>query len=487
MLFIPLTKVDAAQRLVYGRIDETPDRAAEIFDYAGSKPHFEKWSAELHKASGGKSLGNVRAMHGPVSAGVLTAIEFNDAAKAIEFCAHVVDDDSWRKVEAGAYTGFSPGGRYLKRWKDGDNHRYIAAPAEISLVDLPCIPSATFTMVKADGLSVETPFEAAITPAELTALTEAMAKAATPSDLAAILLPQPSRVVALLYPDEAARQAAEVLGLAKRDWSADERKEAADKGEAMPDGSYPIKTKDDLEKAVEAYGRAKDKPEVKAHIVARAKALDATDMLPADWDGSTKKADKAVPIAALQKGMESVACLARILADIRWLQQSAEFESALEGDASALPAAIKAWLASGADLLVQAVGEEAAEMKAGENADLAMAASIAGFAKMAGDLAGARVALAGKDAELTKINGERDVLQKRVAELEAKPADGGPRLRAVEKGTEIAANANANDDQALDAELQRIAELPAGDEKSLALIKLATRHPVRITTPAIAQ
>jgi len=150
-MFIPLRKVDAAQRLVWGRIDETPDRAGEVFDYRSSKPEFAEWSANQFAASGGKSYGNLRAMHGPSAAGRLESIDFDDRAKSIEVAARVIDDDAWRKVEEGVYTGFSPGGRYLKRWQDGDLWRYTARPAEISLVDLPCIPSATFTMVKNDG------------------------------------------------------------------------------------------------------------------------------------------------------------------------------------------------------------------------------------------------------------------------------------------------------------------------------------------------
>ncbi|MGH6799296.1 MAG: hypothetical protein ACREDI_13045, partial [Roseiarcus sp.] len=63
MIFIPLRKVDAAQRLIYARIDETPDRVGDVFDYATSKPEFAKWSAEMATASDGKSLGNLRAMH----------------------------------------------------------------------------------------------------------------------------------------------------------------------------------------------------------------------------------------------------------------------------------------------------------------------------------------------------------------------------------------------------------------------------------------
>lgn len=157
-MFIPLKKVDAAQRLVFGRIDETPDRAGEVFDYASSKPYFQAWSDGIRKASGGKSLGNVRAMHSAVAAGLLEGLEFDDAAKCITLRARIVDEAEWNKVAQGVYTGFSPGGRYVERWADGDHTRYTAQPSEVSIVDLPCIPSASFTMVKADGVTEQRGF-----------------------------------------------------------------------------------------------------------------------------------------------------------------------------------------------------------------------------------------------------------------------------------------------------------------------------------------
>jgi hypothetical protein len=158
-MFIPLTKIDAGKRLVYGVVTaETPDRGNEVCDYASTKPFYQKWSEEFRKASGGKSLGNLRAMHGKVAAGRVEAIHFNDDDRQIEVCAKIVDDAEWAKVEAGVYTGFSQGGGYVKRWPDENNPdlmRYTASPSEISLVDLPCLPSATFAMIKADG-AVET-------------------------------------------------------------------------------------------------------------------------------------------------------------------------------------------------------------------------------------------------------------------------------------------------------------------------------------------
>ncbi len=150
-LFLPLAKVDLDQRLVTGvATAEAPDRSGEICDYASSKPYFEKWSAEALAASGGKSMGAVRAMHGAVAAGKLTDIAFDDETKRVVVAAKIVDDDEWRKVTEGVYTGFSQGGRYVKRWPDEDSGliRYTAEPREISLVDLPCLPDATFEVVK---------------------------------------------------------------------------------------------------------------------------------------------------------------------------------------------------------------------------------------------------------------------------------------------------------------------------------------------------
>jgi hypothetical protein len=156
-MFIPISKVNAAQRLVYGLATaEIEDRSGEICDYASTKPLYEKWSKEIAESTRGKSLGNLRAMHGPVAAGKVTAIDFNDGAKQIEICAKVVDEAEWEKVSEGVYTGFSQGGVYARRWTDAKGlTRYTAEPSEISLVDLPCLPQARFEMIKADG-TIET-------------------------------------------------------------------------------------------------------------------------------------------------------------------------------------------------------------------------------------------------------------------------------------------------------------------------------------------
>jgi hypothetical protein len=154
-LFLPITKVDEQKRLVHGTVaEEVIDKADEIFDYASSKPFFESWSSDIAAASEGRSLGNLRAMHGQVAAGKLTRLAFDDAGRRIEAIAKVVDDGEWRKVLEGVYSGFSIGGHYARRWKDPADParmRYTAKPVEVSLVDNPCIPTATFSVIRADG------------------------------------------------------------------------------------------------------------------------------------------------------------------------------------------------------------------------------------------------------------------------------------------------------------------------------------------------
>jgi len=71
-----------------------------------------------------------------------------------------------------------------------------------------------------------------------------------------------------------------------RDFTTKERKTAASAGAALPDGSFPIKTKQDLKNAITALGRAKDPAKAKRHIIKRARALGLVKDLPEDWDVS---------------------------------------------------------------------------------------------------------------------------------------------------------------------------------------------------------
>jgi hypothetical protein len=94
----------------------------------------------------------------------------------------------------------------------------------------------------------------------------------------------------------------EVLGTMKRDFTADERKKLADKGAAMPDGSFPISNKEDLHNALHAQGRSKHSSEtVRAHIRRRAKALGLEGELPESFgDVGKNQGESMDPIQELK-------------------------------------------------------------------------------------------------------------------------------------------------------------------------------------------
>ena len=123
-IYVPITKVDAAKRLVYGTFtQEIPDKSGEILDYASGKVAFQQWSDEIYKASGGKSRGNVREMHDKRAVGRVESLEFDDENKKVVGVVKVVDDDAWEKVQEGVLNGFSIGGGYAKRWTRSEERR----------------------------------------------------------------------------------------------------------------------------------------------------------------------------------------------------------------------------------------------------------------------------------------------------------------------------------------------------------------------------
>ncbi len=151
-IFCPLVKVDAAKREVWGVVTaEAVDKDGEICDYESTVPYYKAVVDEMSKATDGGNIFPLRAMHGLVAAGKGISIEFRDGEREIYMGFKVVDDNEWKKVEESVYTGFSQGGRYVKKWKDGEYVRYTAKPGEVSLVDMPCLTRAHFDYVKADG------------------------------------------------------------------------------------------------------------------------------------------------------------------------------------------------------------------------------------------------------------------------------------------------------------------------------------------------
>jgi len=154
--FIPLVKIDEGTHTVWGLATaEIPDKTGEICDYEATKKSYQSWSREaLEKTTAAgqePSFGNVRLMHQLEVAGKVTKLEFRDDVKQVWLASQPANDEIWKLLKGGFLTGYSQGGDYLWKRRDGKYTRYAAKITEVSYVDNPALGDATFTYVKADG------------------------------------------------------------------------------------------------------------------------------------------------------------------------------------------------------------------------------------------------------------------------------------------------------------------------------------------------
>lgn len=270
-LFAQIRKVDEAKRLVFGRLaEEAVDKADEIMDYASSKPYFQKWSEDVAKATDGSSVGNLRAMHGKVAAGKFTQMDFNDAEKAIDVCAKVVDDNEWQKVLEGVYTGFSIGGSYVgdkkvEKVNGRDATRYTAKPSEGSLVDRPCMGGARFFEVqKADGSLAKVDFQETLPDAPVQGTAEEVAELGKLMNENGLAVADLLKAFPAFLKDKEKKPAAEGEAAPKEG--------AAAEGEAKPEAKAPPATADDMPEGRGGAGPGKTDEAVEAEKMAKVAA-----------------------------------------------------------------------------------------------------------------------------------------------------------------------------------------------------------------------
>lgn len=420
--FAPVFKVDEEKRLVYGvMVDEVVDNSGEVFDYATSKPYFEEWTQHYQDTTGGVSHGNLRAMHQPISAGKLTSVEFDDENRCIRICAKVVDDAEWEKVLEGVYTGFSIGGKYIKRWKDSAGlMRYTASPVEVSLVDAPCVPTATFQIVKADGTVIEHAFAnhegTDMNNNEVAARARALAKAAGNEADWPSYIEQAGQESGSQgsQPGESGVSTVEKGAGAEQQGGSEVSAAAPAPTEevAKTDGDAPVvevKTEaaDDAAKAdapgVSQVWKTSDgqtferKADARAHEATLAKASTPDDPLSAALaslrsavdsaaSGDAAAVKKGVGVIstlgadALKKGMWTISRMASLICELDWLREDMTWERDIEGDGSTLPEQLYAAIATLCDLLKQVVEEETNEL-------LGIASDVVADADVAGDAA----------------------------------------------------------------------------------------------------
>jgi len=354
--FAPITKVDADKREVWGTLaEEALDKSNEIFDYEKSKPYFQKWNQQFHKLTASleePSVGNVREMHGKSAAGKFTVMNYDDASKLISVCAKVVDDNAWKKVESGVYTGFSIGGDYVETWADPvvkGAKRYIADPKEGSLVDNPCMYGATFEVVKADGATELRKFVGTDAATKLSGefaslrkfVETALAKPALTKKVDGHDLAAPAFLIVkdaanpdtwqlpIAFPTPEATKAAIAAALTKFNSTEGHTLEAACKliASAKKQGV-------DVSNFAEEYIKA------------------------AFPNALAKRASEQ----KLQKNMWDIGRLADTLVTLAWMEQGLTDEAIYEDDDSPIPAKLRELLLPLRQILLELVAEESAEL-----------------------------------------------------------------------------------------------------------------------------
>lgn len=335
--------------IVYGKATGPDlDLDKQVCDPAWLKTAMPTWMA---------SGGNVREQHSSIAAGVATDLEAEGDSWMVR--SLVVDPVSAVKVEKGVLKGYSIGIKNPRVVKDAaaPGGRIVGGEiVEVSLVDRPCNPTCTLTVAKAatPGMEVnagdfdeatglvrveelsEAPDEQAAKAVTADDTTGQETKAAGPDSTAAgepVEKPaasdseqQPQAASAAKTADTVAIQVTDAkdlderieraieAALTKRAFTTEQREQAADNGQAMSDGSFPIKNVSDLKNAIKAVGRAKDPAAAKRHIIQRAKALGRQDLLPDTWKSTDPDLIKAdgdwthdpAELAAIRDGLINV-------------------------------------------------------------------------------------------------------------------------------------------------------------------------------------
>ena len=97
-------------------------------------------------------------------------------------------------------------------------------------------------------------------------------------------------------PEEAEEIEAEAAEIAlKRAFTEEQRTSMSKEGTALPDGSFPIASSDDLRNAIQSVGRAKDQTAAKMHCMKRAKEMNMEKLIPATWlvNGDVQSKEKS--------------------------------------------------------------------------------------------------------------------------------------------------------------------------------------------------
>lgn len=399
-----------------GKVEDQPDGTIKVYGIA-STPSIdgagERITAKAMKAAipDYSKFPALREMHQPSAAGKVLEAEVDDQG-ATNIVAHVVDPVAIVKVKTGVYSGFSVGGKVLKR--DPTDRSIIDSLklVEISLVDSPCNPDAILSMWKADLMPDFKPVaadvvarakilakangnsprfrdflfeageelrcEAMLKADEADQLAQAEAEAALEADAQGGATQDPPAEAA--EPAAEAAAAAEPIAEAAAAEAAPGEPEAAKEAAASIDpedtdtgGEFPAGDEIGKGKVVDPAvalaaalesGREAIRPQVAASTV-------AAPLVPFEDLGKAAAALKGLSIKGdeLGKSLYHVSRMADLLSSFASLQGCVAAEAAREGDGSAMPAMMADQVKAMGECLVMCAQEEVAELIAGMGDD----------------------------------------------------------------------------------------------------------------------
>jgi hypothetical protein len=313
---------------------ETEDLQHETLLYKGSKVAFLDWP------------GKVSDLHGGPDAGDRTAITFDDEQKQIIVKSRITTPASVARVKSGELKGYSVEGRRVpgKSTLEKSTGKRITEAwrmVKLALVPDPALPISELTICKSAAVLSEVTLGEPTTTPEPDSFGDKLNKA---------LGVKPKEPT-----EEPVAEVVEDPEVYKAKYAKADRDKMAASGEAMKDGSYPIKDGKDLQSAIKLRGNG-DQPDKKidAHIKRRAKALKLTDQIP----DTMKSVGAIVKHGPYGSAEDDVVFAVDILRQMKYYRASeaAEDDEDSPGSLAKIDACITGWK--------EIIGDEAAELAA---------------------------------------------------------------------------------------------------------------------------
>jgi hypothetical protein len=398
-MYLPIAKVDAAQRMVWGYAStEERDDQGEVV----------KREALAEALGDYMKFANIREMHQLSAVGKAKEAAIDD--KGLYIGAKVVDDNAWNKVVERVYQGFSIGGKVTAR--EPADYKTITGLRldEISLVDRPANPGAVFDCWKR-GKPVDDPIAALKASIE--------------------------RVEALVKsPPAQADKGGDAPGEGDKPYG---DVKYADPG-YQSDGKkrYPIDTEKHIRAAWNYINKPKNAGKYSADEVKRIKATIVAawkDKIDPEGPPSADDGEKATRVE-LKKHLMDVGSVAEIILRLDWLKDALATEAAMEGDDSPQPNRLGAVIDELCGFLNALVAEETAEIGNDDDLGGELAAVPMAMAAVASSLAksglGGRAKLFAALAKAKHSMGDQALLD--CAHMAVKAARGIDGLTSMEKG-----------------------------------------------------